>query len=64
MDTSDVNKAASVKAKATIPKAKAKATNPKPRPQPHVAAALALPDNAQRIHQHLQSSQLKYSQPL
>ena len=62
MDTSDVNKAASVKAKATIPKAKA--TNPKPRPQPHVAAALALPDNEQRIHQHLRSSQLKYLQPL
>jgi len=41
-ETSDVNRATSVKAKAT---------NPMPRPQPHVAAALPVPDNAQRMNQ-------------
>jgi len=29
-----------------------------PRPQPHVAAALPVPDNAQRMSQHLRSSQV------
>jgi len=42
-ETSDVNRATSVKAKAT---------NPRPRPQPHVAAALPVPDNAHRMNQH------------
>ena len=29
-----------------------------PRPEPHAAAALAVPDNAQRMNQHLRSSQV------
>ena len=48
-ETSDVNRATSVKAKAT---------NPRPMPQPHVAAALPVPDNAHRMNQQLRSSQV------
>jgi len=33
------------------------------RPQPHVAAALPLPDNAQRMNQHIHEAR-KYSQRL
>jgi len=66
-NSSDYKKATSVQAnvkattlkaktKATIPKAKA--TIPSLRPQPHVAAALPVPDDAQRTNQHLRSSQV------
>ena len=36
----------------------------RPRPQPHVAAALPVPDNAQRMNQHYFYEALKYSQRL
>jgi len=54
---SDVNNAASITATA-----KTQTPQPQPKPQPHVAAALSVPDNAQRMNQHYEA--LMYSQSL
>ena len=55
-----------VKAKAT---ARQRSPKPRPRPQtprpqPQFAAALPVPDNAQRMNEHYFYEALKYSQPI